>query len=451
MHDVVERAHQLYGSILPADQMDVLESGPSELELGQPVLMVAPDSEEQTAETLRLAYAEGLRVVPIGSGSAMHLGNLPAHADVLVSTARLDRTMIYEPRDLTVVVQAGRRLSSLQGEVGKEGQMLALDPPNLGRTTIGGMLSTNSSGPLRRAFGAPRDLCLGMRAVLADGTVIKGGGRVVKNVAGYDLCRLFVGSNGTLGVLVEAAFRLHPIPAHGAGVVGVYASWEAATDAAHRLTHSELQPAILEVLDLGDGVWGDDHEDRSAPSVLITFRDVRESVAYQAERAAAMVREAGSDRVVEVDSDKAGLWHGRVRELLDEAHHGPNAVVCRVGTVMTSVLAAIQMGLQLAGSAGLGVQSVAHYTDGVVYTILRLPEVYVAEQVADVVDRFRKEMLAFGGRLVVESAPCDVKRLVDVWGEPTGPLSIMQRLKDRMDPHHLLNRGRFVRDLEVVA
>src|SRR4029077_20352456 len=178
----------------------------------QPRIVVEPGNERELAAVLRLANEEGLAVIPRGSGTKLGWGNPPARADLLLSIARLDKIIEHIWADLTVTVEAGCTWHKLQESLSRHGQRLALDPLWPERATVGGVLSTNDSGALRLRFGSLRDLVIGMTIALPDGTLASSGGKVVKNVAGYDLPKLMTGALGTLGVITRAVFRLHPLP-----------------------------------------------------------------------------------------------------------------------------------------------------------------------------------------------------------------------------------------------
>ena len=177
----------------------------------EPGAAVFPNTIEEVSHLLSAADRDGKAVVPWGGGTAMGLGNLPRACDLVIGTARLNRLLEYEPSDLTVVVEAGITLGALQEELGEKGQFLPLDPPLPDKATIGGILSANSSGPIRAHFGAIRDRLIGIKVVNAHGDVTKGGGKVVKNVSGYDMNKVYTGALGTLGIIVEAAFKLAPL------------------------------------------------------------------------------------------------------------------------------------------------------------------------------------------------------------------------------------------------
>ena len=206
----------------------------------RPGYVCTPASVDELSAAVRAASQAGATVIPWGGGTRMSLGFPPRAADLVVQTERLSEIVEYEPADLTVTVQAGMRLADLQARLRAEGQMLALDPAAADRATIGGLIAANASGPLRLLYGTARDLVIGTRVVNADGVISKAGGRVVKNVAGYDLNKLYVGSLGTVGVIVELSFKLHPLP-QAQGML--LASFASAEDAAAAIAHADALPA----------------------------------------------------------------------------------------------------------------------------------------------------------------------------------------------------------------
>ena len=201
---------ELPGRVLDATEADAVDGV-------QPRFLAEPGSVEEVAEVLRAADAAGLRTVARGGGTKLGWGNPPDGVELVLSTARLGRVLEHAAGDLVTRVQAGVRLADLQAELAPAGQLLGLDPPEA-EATVGGIVAANASGPRRLRYGTVRDLLIGVTVVLADGTVAHAGGKVVKNVAGYDLGKLYTGSLGTLGVVVEAIFRLHPVPAAAAVV-----------------------------------------------------------------------------------------------------------------------------------------------------------------------------------------------------------------------------------------
>ena len=185
-----------------------------------PAFVAEPGTVEEISELMKLASEGGLTAAPRGSGTKMDLGNPPRDLDLIVSTARMNEIIEHTPGDQVVRVQAGLKLQDLQEQLAGSDQMLGIDPPETrAGATIGGVVAANSSGPRRYSYGTVRDLIIGITVVLPDGTIAKAGGKVVKNVAGYDLGKVFTGAHGTLGVVASTTWRLHPVQAAGLGEV----------------------------------------------------------------------------------------------------------------------------------------------------------------------------------------------------------------------------------------
>ena len=294
----------------------------------------APASAAELAA--ELAGADGtVRVL----GAATKLRWAPdASPELELSTAGLDRIVEHNAGDLTAVLEAGVPLARAQETFREAGQMLALDPPDSGGATIGGVVAANDSGPLRTRYGGARDLVVGMRVALADGTVAKSGGQVIKNVAGYDLAKLFTGSYGTLGAILEVSVRLHPLPPATATAVGHTRSPHLLAGGAAALSHARLEQMGLDVR------WG-----AGAGMVLGRFGGV--AARAQAESAERLLGEAGLE--AELVTDDAALWQAQ-----RDAQRSPEGLVIRVSGVQTDLeqlaVLAERHGAVLVGRAGLG-------------------------------------------------------------------------------------------------
>jgi glycolate dehydrogenase FAD-binding subunit len=262
----------------------------------------------------------------------------PESSAAELSTAELDRIVEHNAGDLTAVLEAGVPLERAQETFRAAGQMLALDPPDPGGATIGGIVAANDSGPLRARYGGVRDLVVGMRVALADGTVAKSGGKVIKNVAGYDLAKLFTGSFGTLGAILEVSVRLHPLPPATATAVGHTHSGHLLAAGASALSHARLEQLGLDVR------WA-----AGAGIVLARFGGV--AARQQAEGAEALLRDAGLE--AELVEDDQSLWQSQ-----RDAQRSPAGLVVRVSGLQTDLadLAEIaeRHGATLVGRAGLG-------------------------------------------------------------------------------------------------
>src|SRR5881397_2032992 len=212
----------------------------------QPKLVIEPGAERELAEILRLSNEAGLAVIPRGNGTKLGWGNPPTRADLILSTTRLNEIIEHAWADLTVTVEAGCTIQRLQETLAQHGQRLALDPLWPEKATIGGVLSANDSGALRSRFGALRDLIIGATIALPDGTLASSGGKVVKNVAGYDLPKLVTGALGTLGIITRAVFRLHPFPRHSRSFTISVSNPREAQQIIHAIQNSKLAHVALQ-------------------------------------------------------------------------------------------------------------------------------------------------------------------------------------------------------------
>src|SRR5215813_4899212 len=219
------------------------------LEGRTPEAVVFPGSKEEIAAILTLAGEHQVPVLPWGGGTALGVGAPPTRVGLVLGLKRLNRVLEHEPGDLTATVEAGITLAALQAHLGKRGQWLSLDPAQADRATLGGVLSSNDAGPRRHLYGSCRDLLIGLTVITASGATVKGGGKVVKNVAGYDLPKLFIGAFGTLGVIVEATVKLRPRPDADRLVIVRFGHLKEAGAAARAVMSSDLLPSALDLLD----------------------------------------------------------------------------------------------------------------------------------------------------------------------------------------------------------
>jgi glycolate oxidase FAD binding subunit len=364
----------------------------------------APASFDEIAESLHGFATDGLQVRFRGGGTKMDWGAIPAQSDVEISTGGLGRIVEHNAGDLTAVLEAGVPIAAAQERFAEAGQMLAIDPPDLGGATIGGVLATGDSGPLRHRYGAPRDLVLGMKVALTDGTVASAGGRVIKNVAGYDLAKLFTASYGTLGAILEVAVRLHPRPQRAATARGLSDEPYALAQAARELAHARFEMQCLDV------AWA------SGRGALLA-RFGGEAAAEQAEEALRPARNAGLD--TSLLEDDGELWAGQ-----RAMQRSGRATVVRVSAVQTQLAdvfrAADHVGASLVGRVALGL------------CWLRIPDC-TAETVAELRRRLDPSSC------VVLDAPRELREEVDVWGREPSPL--VRRVRERFDPAGICNSG----------
>ncbi len=408
-----------------------------------PRFVAAPASVEEMGQVVARANEQGLGVIPRGSGTRMGLGCPPLAADLVLHTRGLNRVVEYQPADLTLTIEAGATLGEVQDLLRPEGQHLALDPPGGAGSTLGGIIATNASGPLRLAYGSARDLVIGTRVVNADGVATKAGGRVVKNVAGYDLNKLYIGSLGTVGVVVELSFKLWPIPPAEATLLASFDS-AALGIALARLMQTPLNPLSLEALDAGaasaSGV-GDPGPGRWMLSVR--FGGSARALARQLGDTERIFTEAGAIDLQRLEDAPLDLWRG----IADQTRAQPDQVLVRLAVPFSRTVAALGTLERLAAEAGLSATLQGRAGSGVIYARLSAAGSWNDDALAaaaKLVQQGRAWALREVGSLVVESAPAALKSRVDVWGDVGASLKVMRALKDQLDPRGVLNRGRFV-------
>jgi glycolate oxidase FAD binding subunit len=400
-----------------------------------PRVVVAPGSAEEVAAALAYADRAGLKVVARGGGTQLGLGFPPTGADVLLDTTRLNQLIEHAPHDQTVTLEAGMRLADLQAALAPAGQWLALDPLLATEATVGGVIATNASGARRLRFGGVRDQILGVRVALTDGTLAKGGGKVVKNVAGYDLPKLFTGSLGTLGVIVAATFRLYPLPSASRTVVLRAPHFGPLCELAQRVTASTLVPSIVDIL--GPAAPGDAFGDNWALAVRFES-GVAVAATEQAEELRALA--GGSDATVHtLEGDAEAMFWRQVDAWLAPSDDGRPSMLLKASVLPSEVGAWLERRAVEAGQHELAIRGRVHAGHGIIDTRLSgVPGGMLA-----VLDALRQGTLARRSSLVVQDAPPGLLSEVDVWGA-TPALEVMRRVKGQFDPNGTLNPGRFV-------
>ncbi len=386
---------------------------------------ITPTTIEAIAEILAAAAAEGQPVVPSGAGLHQHLGGPISDTALRLSTLALDSIIEHSPADLIVRVETGVRLADVQRTLGEHGQWLPWDPPAGAAATIGGLLAAARSGPLRLGYGTPRDWLLGATVVLGDGRVIKSGGKVVKNVAGYDSHKLQIGALGTLGVIATATFKVAPVLEQDVAMVGYFPTLAQALVAADQLRERPLSPVSLATLS-GSAL----HillPDAPDSSVALILRSI--GLAASVARHAAAASALGLAEV----ADARHVWQ-QVGELATPAE--AQGVVLRCGvrpaaiaTLLDAITQHAPANATIAGYPGIGLA----------YTCWE-----ICDDLATRLASIRAAILPHDGYLVVESIPSALRGTLDIWGPPPATLAIMQRLRAQWDPARILNLGRFM-------
>jgi glycolate oxidase FAD binding subunit len=416
-----------------------------------PWVVVIPGDIAQMAAVLALAHREELALSPWGGGTAMAMGHPPERLDLVLSLARLNGVLEHEPADLTATVQAGITMAALQAQLGNRRQWWPVDPPLPAAATVGGTLATNSSGPKRLLYGTARDLLIGITVVHADGTISKAGGKVTKNVTGYDMMKLYIGSLGTLAVIAEATLKLRPLPAIQELVWSTFVSGEAAGETAQRLLSGRLLPNAVEVVNPAVTAWLrqtlDGAEGPEGWS-LIAGIDGTEAAVVRQRREIDALSQAGEATSRWTGPDDGRLWQALQNRFRPDGTARMGRVVIRVGTVRTQVGAILDKLTALAGRLQTSVELCARFGNGLVYGVFPLHgEGEAAAALAQALTEIRRDLAEKRGYVVVESAPSSFKARFDCWGDMGPQAAVMAGLKQAFDPRRVLNPGRFVHHL----
>ena len=385
-----------------------------------PQMVIEPGNLEEVAGALKIARGAGLQVIPRGGATKMDWGSPPRSGDLILSTRRLNRVVEHAWGDMTATVEAGCTFQQLQQTLAEHGQRLALDPLWPEQATIGGILATNDSGPLRIRFGSLRDLVIGITLALPDGTLAKSGGKVVKNVAGYDLPKLATGSLGTLGIITQAIFRLHPVPR------------ESRTLSFSNTDSGTMNALVLAIQDCNMVPTGVQVRagSSSMPEVDLRFEGTAAGCEAQIEQT---LRIASGARRIE---SPANVWNAR-----SEMWSGDEpSVVCKfsllpsdLGNFLNSIRKAsepLQWPWRLVAQAvGVGYLRLEGNDTGALLNALQ---------------DLRKNLETRGGSLAILRCPLEIKSKMDVWGSAGDALPLMRSIKAQFDPTGVLNPGRFI-------
>jgi glycolate oxidase FAD binding subunit len=386
----------------------------------QPQFILEPTTEQQLASALRLANESKLTVIPRGGGTKLEWGNPPSRADLILSTARLSETLEHAWADLTVTVEAGCTFQTLQRALAQHGQRLAVDPLWPERATIGGILSTNDSGALRLRFGALRDLVIGVTIALPDGTLASSGGKVVKNVAGYDLPKLVTGALGTLGVITRAVFRLHPIPHNTRSFSISTANAEDTQRLVLAIQDSQLAHVALQ----------SHFRAEATPSIDIRFEGTEAGLDAQAAHLQTLCYTA------QISETSLKVWDAH-EDLWSFSNPGETTIT-KISALPADLAHTFELIRGAADSTHLRWKSLM-YATGLGWLRLEGP----SDKLHGALTNVRANLEKMGGSLVLLHRPAALPSF-DAWGTPGDSLPLMRSIKRQLDPANTLNPCRFV-------
>ncbi|MGZ9257681.1 MAG: FAD-binding oxidoreductase [Candidatus Binatia bacterium] len=391
-----------------------------------PKLICTPVTAEQLAAAVRIFSEAQVTIAPWGGGTAMSLGNPPRSLDVVTKVTRLNQVIEHDPANLTVTVQSGITLNALQNVIAATQQFAPFDAPVPERSTIGGIVAANLNGPRRASYGSVRDLVIGMKVVLASGEIVKAGGKVVKNVAGYDMCKLFTGSLGTLAIIAEVTLRVAPIPANSATVIAMGSRAQAA-DLAGQLAGTKLLPTSTFIFNAGEAAhW----------QLAVSFAGFAETVTRQVNDLGELAQRLGMTQEI-VDGERTRQYWQAIADLPVSQDRLVYRITVPRGAVMRTISTIADW------IKGEPAQTFcADMAMGTVWMVLPANRLAL-----DLFPRLITLTQQQRGHAVIFTAPAKLKQATDVWGPATPAHALMGKIKHEFDPAGLLNPDRFVGNL----
>lgn len=407
---------------------------PSTLPIADPVI---PESSADLADIVRQAHDSSTAVYPLGGGTALEFGLPPKQPGWGLSTAGINRLIDYPSRDMTITVEAGMTMAELAATLAAERQRLPIDVPHADLATIGGVIATNFNGPRRYGSGTVRDYVIGISGVDGRGVAFKGGGRVVKNVAGYDFCKLLTGSLGTLAVITQVTLKVRPIPESTALLACGFASLAEAESALAALINSQTTPAAIELLagpawDDGDTTGGE----RTVARLVVGLEGSAPEVRWMLGQLESEWNALGVHSVLRMEGEQATtVW----QELIDFAVTDDAALTVKLAARPSRVTTLIEALTQIDPQVSIQ----AHAGSGVL--IAKFPTLSSADANQALIKRIHPAAITAGGSAVVwaSSTPDDLTRQA-VWGPVRDEHHVMQSVKQQFDPRGVLNPGRFI-------
>ncbi len=418
----------------------------------KPKVIVSPETIDEVSKVVACANQQHLAIIPRGNGTKIGMGGIPKKIDVILSTSRMNRITDSDCENLTLSAESGITLSQVQKSLAKigKGYFLPLDPPFTDKATLGGIVATNSSGPRRLLYGTARDLIIGTKTVFPNGDIVVSGGKTVKNVSGYDMCKLLIGSYGTLGLLCEMTFKLLPLPEKETTLLLSFARIEEADGFVRELRGSQLIPSSIEILN-ATAVRKIKYPVSLPPNgnyvVAIGVEGVVESIDRQVSEMSEMGKKYGVLEAVTLDSEKHQAFWVAIRDFsYGLTQEYPNAISLKSNFLISKSGEMMGDYEETAKRYGIDCALICHCGSGILYSYVLAGKNLRSkvESFVELVGKLTSEAVKNGGNLVVESSPVLIKKQVDVWGASRSDYPVMRRLKEQIDPASILNRGRFV-------
>ena len=458
----------------------------------EPLEVVSPSSEDQLSRLVERANSEGAAIFPRGGSTRVDLGGIPSRPGIAIDITGIDQVVAHNYADLTATFQAGLTMRQVSQTLSRHGQMLAVDPPIPGRATIGGTLATGVSGPLKWHFGHPRDTVIGMKVVQPDGQVTKSGGQVVKNVSGYDMPRLHVGGLGSLGIILEASFKLTPIPMYEKTTLAAFRGIEEAQTAALGIFNSHVMPLAMTAFDTATARRIGMEAEPSRWRLAVRLGGRSRTLDRQVDDVTSICRQADAKELEPVEGRSADQLWGSLRDFGWDTENAPILAihVSALPSDLFKIVSAVDqtkwpaLDASIVAQPAFGAADVFWHTSspspsmeplhdrhsgegrnpegtgGAGHSLSlkgegrSLPQIRsggegdrtnsLSEEVRRVISHFQRSITQIGGSAVVQRCPTDVKSDIDVWGGDPPGIETMRRLKKQYDPNNIMNPGRFV-------
>jgi glycolate oxidase FAD binding subunit len=417
-----------------------------------PKVVVFPGTIDEVSKIVAFAYQERATIFPRGNGTKMGMGGIPKKMDIVLLTHRLNRITDCDIDNLTFSAESGITLSEVQKHLAKEGKgyFLPLDPFYTDKATLGGIVATNSSGPRRLLYGTARDMIIGIKAVFPNGDIVVSGGKTVKNVSGYDMCKLLIGSFGTLGILYEMTFKLLPLPGKEATLLIPFTNLDEVSGFNHEIIHSQFIPASIETLNavtLKKMKFSAPIPPNGNYLVAIGLEGVSEGIERQISELSAMGKKCGVLEEMRLHSKKHQDFWIALRDFpRDLKEDYPNFISLKSNFLISKWREMLKSYEKIVQESGFDYAFLCHSGNGILYSYI-LSEKNLRLKIGsfiELIEKLKSEAVKNEGNLVVESSPLSIKKKVDVWGQSRSDYEIMHRLKEQIDPAGILNPGRFV-------
>jgi len=418
----------------------------------KPKVIVSPGTIDEVSKVVAHANQQHLFITPRGNGTKMGMGGIPKKIDIILSTSQLNRITDSDCENLTLSAESGMTLDEVQKSLAKvgKGYFLPLDPPFTEKATLGGIIATNSSGPKRLLYGTVRDLIIGAKTVFPNGDIVVSGGKTVKNVSGYDMCKLLIGSYGTLGILCEMTFKLLPLPEKEATLLLSFAKLEEADNFVREMRGSQLIPSSIETLN-AIAVQKMKYAISMPPNgnylVAIGLEGVAESIDRQIFEMSEIGKKHGILEAVTLYSEKHQAFWIAIRDFSKGlTEKCPNLISLKSNFLISKSGEMLESYEKITQGLGIDGAFISHAGNGILYSYI-LPAKNFRSKIESLVELIGKltfEAMKNEGNLVVESSPLSIKKKVDVWGQSRSDYLVVRRLKEQIDPGGILNIGRFV-------